>query len=241
MTDSADPIDAKMAGVGLADANLANVGFDQLSRTIPLFPLTGTLLLPRDNLPLRIFEPRYLAMVSDAMAGDRLIGMIQPADANEDMLDGSKAPATYRAGCVGRIMVHEAAEDGDQHVTLTGICRFSIIDELPVRRGYRRALVSYARYRRDLEPENSDPVDRGGLFTALRGYFEVHDFGAEWDALEQFPGEALVTSLAMMCPFEPREKQALLEAGTLAERARVLTTLLELSSLVGEGGPGVMH
>ncbi|MBT3395581.1 MAG: peptidase S16 [Alphaproteobacteria bacterium] len=236
-----NPVYPKNVDPNVVAANLAGVGFDELSRTIPLFPLTGMLLLPRGNLPLRIFEPRYLAMISDAMDGDRLIGMVQPADANEDMLDGSKAPATYRAGCVGRIMMHEAGDDGTQHITLTGICRFSIVDELPVKRGYRRALVSYARYRRDLEPEDSGPVDRGGLFDALRGYFEVHDFGTEWDALEKFPGEALVTSLAMMCPFEPREKQALLEAGTLAERAKVLTTLLELSSLVGEGGPGVMH
>ena len=236
-----DPNFPKFVDPNLVGANLVGVGFDELSRTIPLFPLTGTLLLPRGNLPLRIFEPRYLAMVSDAMEGDRLIGMVQPADANEDMLDGFKAPATYRAGCVGWIMMNEAGNDGTRHITLAGICRFSIVDELPVQRGYRRALVSYARYRRDLEPEDPGPVDRGGLFDALHGFFEVHDFGTEWDALEKFAAEALVTSLAMMCPFEPREKQALLEAGTLAERAKVLTTLLEMSSLAGESGPGVMH
>ena len=172
-----NPVYPKNVDPNVVAANLAGVGFDELSRTIPLFPLTGMLLLPRGNLPLRIFEPRYLAMISDAMDGDRLIGMVQPADANEDMLDGSKAPATYRAGCVGRIMMHEAGDDGTQHITLTGICRFSIVDELPVKRGYRRALVSYARYRRDLEPEDSGPVDRGGLFDALRGIGHVpgHD------------------------------------------------------------------
>jgi Lon protease-like protein len=238
MTDPAYP---KSANYNVSAANLVSVGFDELSRIIPLFPLTGTLLLPRGHLLLRIFEPRYLAMVSYAMETDRLIGMVQPVDANENMFDGSKAPATYRAGCVGRITMHEVGDNGTQHIRLTGICRFSTVDELPARRGYRRALVSYARYRRDLEPQGSEPVDRGSLFDALRGFLEVHDFDTEWDVLEKFPGEALVTSLAMMCPFEPREKQALLEAGTLAERAKVLTTLLELSSLAGEVGPGVMH
>jgi Lon protease-like protein len=210
---------------------IPNLGFDVLPRTIPLFPLAGALLLPRGNLPLRIFEPRYLAMIRDVADRDRLIGMVQPTDPD----DGTSAPVTYRAGCAGQITADEETRDGHRLITLTGVCRFSIVDELPLRDGYRRALVSYARYRGDLDPDDSEPLDRTGLLTALRGYFDVHDMATDWGALEQFPGEALITSLAMMCPFEPREKQALLEASTLRERAQVLTTLLALSSQDGDG------
>ena len=214
-----------------------DIGFDQLPRTIPLFPLAGVLLLPRGNLPLRMFEPRYLAMVGDVMERDRLIGMVQPADPE----DQARAPVTYKAGCAGRITSHKETPEGHLLISLTGVCRFSIVDELSPNKGYRRALVSYARFRRDLDPDNAELVDRGSLFAALREYFSVHGMDTDWGALERFPEEALVTSLAMMCPFEPREKQALLEAGTLQDRLAVLTTLLELSRQAGEAGPGVMH
>ncbi len=204
---------------------LPDIGFDRLARMVPLFPLAGALLLPRGQLPLNVFEGRYLQMVRDAMESQRIIGMVQPTDpeARDDQ------PALYRTGCVGRISDFKSTEDGRFLITLTGLCRFALVDELPPERAYRRALVSYARFRRDLEPDDSTEVDRDGLLQALRGYLDIYDVDADWSTLDQVSSEVLITSLAMLCPFAPPEKQALMEAPALAERARVLTALLEFA------------
>lgn len=215
-----------------------DVGFDQISRTIAIFPLAGALLLPRGQLPLNIFEPRYLDMVRDAMNEAHLIGMIQPTDPATLEPD----PEVYRIGCVGRIDAFEETEDNRFLITLTGLCRFHIVDELPMAETYRRAVVSYARFRSDLEADVLARFDRGTLFEALRNYLDVQELDADWKALERIADESLISSLSMMCPFEPREKQALLEAPGLAERAEVLTTLMQFAAPAGlAGDPDLMQ
>ena len=191
--------------------------------SLPLFPLAGALLLPRGSLPLHIFEPRYLAMVDDAMAGNRMIGMVQPRTEEEP-------PTLYAVGCAGHIVAHTAAPDGRRFITLTGISRFHIVGELGLYRGYRRADVRWDRFATDLDEESADALQDRSLLDALRGYFASHAYNADWTALSDLPAPALVNLLAMMCPFEAPEKQALLEAPTLLDRARVLTTLLALDS-----------
>ena len=215
-----------------------DVGFDQLSRTIAVFPLAGALLLPRGQLPLNIFEPRYIEMVRDAMNETHLIGMVQPTDPQT----AEPEPEVYRMGCLGRIDAFEETDDGRFLITLTGLCRFQVVDELPMTESYRRMLVSYARYRSDLEADLLVKYDREGLFNALRRYLNVQELDADWKALERISDESLISSLAMMCPFEPSEKQALLEASGLAERADVLTTLMNFANpLAIGGGPDVMQ
>jgi Lon protease-like protein len=192
-------------------------------RTLPLFPLAGALLLPRGSLPLHIFEPRYLAMVEDAMKGDRLIGMVQPRGDHEP-------PPLYAVGCAGRITAHTQAPDGRRFITLTGLSRFTIAGEREGARGYRRADVAWDRFGEDLHEDATETVDDQALLASLRSYFTAHCFDTDWKALNDLPVAALVNLLAMMCPFEPREKQALLEAQTLVERARVLRALLDLDA-----------
>ena len=192
---------------------------------LPIFPLTGVLLLPRGRLPLNIFEPRYLAMTRDALAGERLIGMVQPTDPGAS---GSNPPV-YPAGCAGRITSFSETEDGRFLITLTGTCRFRIREELPLLEGYRRVVPEWSDFSRDLESEEELAFDRERLLRALRAYFQQHEISADWNAIGSVPGERLVTSTAMVCPFEPSEKQALLEAPDLDERARLLTAIVEMA------------
>ncbi len=200
--------------------------YEALPASLPIFPLPGVLLLPGGRLPLNIFEPRYLTMVHDAIAGPRLIGMIQPSRDSED--PGSAE--TYRTGCAGRIIAFQETEDRRYLITLAGLIRFDIGRELPLEQGYRRIVPDFARFRDDLS-EDTEDIDREGLIEALRAYFEVTGLGGDWAAVEKAGDETLVTSLAMACPFDPPEKQALLEAMTLAERAETLITLLRMSVL----------
>jgi Lon protease-like protein len=212
---------------------------DQLPEILPIFPLPGVLLLPRGKLPLRIFEPRYLAMTDDAIAGERLIGMIQPADPAASL---AGAPPVYRTGCVGRITAFSETDDGHYLLTLSGIVRFDVREELPLHNGYRRVRADWAPYAADLCEEEGAPLDRDRLLTMLKSYFKLHGLSADWDAVRQTPDERLVTSLAMICPFEPSEKQALLEAPTLAERAQVMTAIIEMAVLDGpKDGDGARH
>jgi uncharacterized protein len=196
-----------------------------LPATLPIFPLTGVLLLPRGKLPLRIFEPRYLAMTRDAIAGDRLIGMVQPIDPRP----AGENPPVYPKGCAGRITSFSESENGLYLITLTGVCRFRIRDELPLLEGYRRVVPDWSEFSHDLDGENEVTLDRERLLRGLKGYFQQHQISADWDAINSVPGERLVTSVAMVCPFEPSEKQALLEAADLDERARLLTAIVEMA------------
>jgi Lon protease-like protein len=200
--------------------------YENLPASLPIFPLPGALLLPGGRLPLNIFEPRYLNMVRDAIAGERLIGMIQP---NQDSDDPGSAE-TYRTGCAGRIVAFSETEDHRYLITLAGLIRFDVASELPLEQGYRRVAPNYERFRDDLG-EDTDDIDRESLLEALRAYFEVSGLDSDWSAVEKAPDESLVTSLAMACPFDPPEKQALLEAMTLSERAETLITILRMSVL----------
>ena len=198
--------------------------FEDLARTLPVFPLVGALLLPGGRLPLNIFEPRYLNMVRDALAGEGLIGMVQPSD---DSAELGSAPI-YDTGCVGRLTAFSETDDGRYLITLTGLIRFEVVRELPLMNGYRRIVPDYDRFRGDLDGDE-DVIDRPGLLAALKAYFHCNDIDGDWQAIEKAPDEDLVTSLAMLCPFEPNEKQALLEAMTLSERAETMTTILRMS------------
>ena len=195
-----------------------------LPNILPIFPLTGVLLLPRGRLPLNIFEPRYLAMFRDAMGGERLIGMIQPCDPPIREIN----PAVYPLGCAGRITSFSETDDGRFLVALTGVSRFRIREELPLLSGYRRVIAEWDDFADDRTPDETN-FDRTRLTQALRGFFGQRQVEADWSAIEQAPGEHLVTSIAMMCPFAPNEKQALLEAKTFGERARLLTALIEMT------------
>lgn len=202
---------------------------DDLPDCFPVFPLSGALLLPRGRLPLNIFEPRYLAMTEDALGAGRLIGMIQPAPRRPA---GRTGPGLYRVGCLGRIVAFSETEDGRYLITLFGITRFAIVEELPMQRGYRRVRAALAHYAADRTPPPAagSCCDRAELLGALRGYFTRQGIEANWEAIEGMTEEALVTTLCMACPFDVAEKQALLEAPDLAERAEALRTLLAIDS-----------
>ncbi|MEM7424076.1 MAG: LON peptidase substrate-binding domain-containing protein [Pseudomonadota bacterium] len=199
---------------------------------LPIFPLTGVLLLPRGELPLNIFEPRYLNMTEDALAGSRMIGMIQPLDQGS----GESEPPVYKTGCAGRIVAFQETEDGRFLITLKGICRFHVQEELASTRGYRPAIPDWTPYANDLHDEGSATVDREKLLGSLKSYFKLHNISADWDAIEASTDERLVTCLSMICPFEAPEKQALLEAPTLTERSQILTTLVEMAVLAKSQG-----
>ena len=208
-----------------------------LGPTIPIFPLSGALLLPRGLLPLNIFEPRYIAMIDDALASDRLIGMVQPLDGQRN----EAAPPVYDTGCAGRISSFEETDDGRYLITLTGLCRFKVGEELPTVRGYRRVKADWDPFRADFEDCTCGAFDRSRLLDRLAAFFKTQGITANWEAIEGASDERLVTSLAMICPFEPQEKQALLEAPTLTERARLITTLVEMAVLGGEGDDRARH
>jgi Lon protease-like protein len=208
--------------------------FDELPRLLPIFPLTGVLLLPRGRLPLNIFEPRYLAMIQYALAHDRMIGMIQPQEGAGDAGD----PAVYRTGCAGRIVEFGETEDGHFLVTLKGVARFDIATEPARTTMFRLVTPDWQRWRLDLV-EDDENVERARMVTALKPYFDKQGINADADILTSAPIEHLVNSLAMACSFSPREKQALLEAVRTRDRAEVLTALVEMSvasSVVPDSG-----
>lgn len=199
---------------------------------LPIFPLTGVLLLPRGRLPLNIFEPRYLAMTRDALGGERLIGMVQPNQPQGDNHGGGGlSPPVYPVGCAGRITAFAETDDGRYLITLTGMSRFRILEEFPLLSGYRRVRPDWGPFRVDLDPEEVVDFDRRQLVRGLRNFFTQQGLKADWEAIDKAPIEHLVTSIAMMCPFPPSEKQALLEAADLGERARLLAALVEMAAV----------
>ena len=197
--------------------------FDMLPKTLPIFPLPGALLLPGGHLPLNIFEPRYIEMFDTALAGDRMIGMVQP---NDEQADPGSAQV-YRTGCAGRITNFNETPDGRYELTLHGLIRFDIEEELAPGT-YRLVRADYTRFKSDLE-EGRCEIDRPRLLVALKTYFQTKTIQSDWQAIEQAENERLITALAMLCPLEPWEKQLLLEAETLAKRAEVLTAILEMT------------
>jgi uncharacterized protein len=203
---------------------------DDLPTEFPVFPLTGALLLPRGKLPLNIFEPRYLAMTDESLATGRMLAMIQP-DASRPPLQGGST--LFSIGCLGRLSSFSETDDGRYLITLLGLIRFTVTSELPIRHGYRRVRASFSDFRHDLDLPAEPPqigVLRDDVLAALRNYFAHRGFDANWDAISRMPDDTLVTTLCMLCPFEPVEKQALLEAGTEADRAAILLTLLEMGA-----------
>jgi Lon protease-like protein len=198
--------------------------FEDLPTLLPIFPLTGVLLLPRGRLPLNVFEPRYLAMTQHALAHGRILGMVQPQEGQGDAGD----PLVYRTGCAGRIVEFAETPDGRYLVTLKGVARFDILSEPPHQTLFRQVVPDWQAWRDDLDEDEED-VDRERMVAALAPFFERQGITADTDVLTSAPIEHLVNSLAMACPFSPREKQALLEARRTAERAKILTALVEMS------------
>lgn len=202
-----------------------------LPDTIPVFPLPGALLLPRARLPLQIFEPRYLAMLDDTLKTDhRLIGMVQPRavpSGAEKRLQG--------IGCAGRVTSFSETGDGRYMITLSGVSRFRILREIPGFPAYRKAQVSWAGFERDLGPTETDPgLDRRLLLDLLRRFFEARHLSTDWDSIKEAEDELLINSLSMLCPFDPEDKQALLEAPSLQTRRETLTTLIEFALRGGD-------
>lgn len=207
---------------------------EALPEEIPVFPLMGALLLPWGRLPLNIFERRYLAMVEDALAAGRMFGMIQPDPSAPATPNG---PGCYRIGCLGRLASFSETDDGRFLITLVGLPRFETLDELPPRRGYRRMRVGYGRFLPDLDPPQAAfGLDRAALLSSLRAYFARQGYDANHDAIGKLDDPALVTTLSILCPFEPAEKQALLEAPDLPARAAALLALLRMGAAEAPDG-----
>lgn len=198
---------------------------DQLPPALPIFPLPGALVLPDTQLPLNIFEPRYINMTLDALKGHRLIGMIQPNEAEGD----DSEPKVYAVGSAGRITSFSETDDGRLLISLYGVARFRIREALPNVRGYRRVAVDWSDYLADLDPPPDCAADRETLLALLRSYFDHRGLKADWDAIEKSTLTALVNTLTMVCPFHDNEKQALLEAPTVDDRAAMLQTVLQMS------------
>lgn len=211
-----------------------------LPQEVPLFPLRGAILLPRAALPLNVFEPRYLAMIEDAIAGSRVVGIIQPDRAGDDESPLGKSTALRRTGCLGRITAFQELDDNRLVITLTGICRFHTGNEVDTAKPYRSFAVDYQPFGHDLDSGlGEDEVDRDRLLEVLRRYLEAHDFRADWKAIGHAPTEHLVNSLSIISPYGAEEKQALLEAPDLASRAKVLVALAEMELASGDGGTTV--
>jgi uncharacterized protein len=197
----------------------------ELPDVLPVFPLSGALLLPRAELPLNIFEDRYLQMFNEAMTTHRLIGMIQPEPG-----DGSDKPTLSRIGCAGRISSFTETDDNRLLIGLSGVCRFEVVKEQKVKTPWRQCKVSFDGFAADLVTDNqARSVNRDAVISAFRQYLEANDMSANWDEVEKVSTENLVNTLSQMAPYPAREKQALLEAPDLQSRADMLIALTELA------------
>ncbi len=216
--------------------NAVYEGPADLAEVIPVFPLPGALLLPRGQMPLNIFEPRYIEMIDDALADRRrLIGMIMPDAGNPGP---ESRPNLYRVGCVGRITQIAESGDGRYLLQLTGISRFRIEEELKVATAYRQCRVSYAPFAGDfIARKGEEEVDRHTLLQALTDFLDANNLKTDWEGIEEAPNEALVNALAMMSPYGSAEKQALLEAPDLKTRAEILVAVTEIE-LAKSKAPG---
>ena len=208
-----------------------------LPRTIPVFPLPGALLLPRARLPLHIFEPRYLAMLDDALkTRTRLIGMVQPRE-----LPGGGS-RLHSIGCAGRVTAFSETEDGRYMITLSGISRFRVVREVEGFAAYRRCDVDWEGFARDLgRTEVDEAFDRPAFLEVLGRYFQSEGLSTDWDNLKDAEEELLINSLSMLCPFEPEDRQALLEAPSLSTRRETLVTLIEFALAKGSAPEGTVQ
>ncbi len=198
--------------------------FEDLPERLPIFPLEGVLLLPQGDLPLNIFEPRYIAMVDDALRSNRLIGIIQPSG-----YAAANGPAIFSMGCAGRITQFQETEDGRYLLNLRGLCRFRVEEELPLFHGYRCIKPDWTNFAPDMEYRGCPNLDRAEFNQILKVFFEQHGLTVSWALIEDIPNDGLVTALAMVCPLSPSEKQALLEAPCCQTRANLLFKILGLS------------
>ncbi|SDA51902.1 LON peptidase substrate-binding domain-containing protein [Mesorhizobium qingshengii] len=197
-----------------------------LPSTIPIFPLAGALLLPGGRMPLNIFEPRYLQMVDEAIAGSRLIGIIQPSLDGALRADGE--PELCNVGCAGRIIAFSETGDGRYLISLQGVCRFRIAHELTVKTPFRQCKP--APFLADLhEDQAASEIDRPSLLRAFRAYLQANDLEADWESVSRAENAMLVNALSMMAPYGPAEKQALLEAADLKTRAETLIAITEMA------------
>lgn len=203
-----------------------------LPATLPIFPLEGALLLPHGQLPLHIFEPRYRNMVENALASGRMLGMIQPRGGQPQPTPDQAE--LFETGCVGRIVAFTETDDGRFFITIKGVCRFRIGEELPLHRGFRRVVPDYLPFHEDFKSVSGERVDRARLLSSAKTYLTLNNIECDWSAAEAASSQALITSLAMSCAFEPEEKQALLECGTLDERCDLLISLFEMAALSAE-------
>jgi len=206
-----------------------------LPLVIPVFPLDGVLLLPGGQLPLNIFEPRYLNMLDDAMSGERVIGIIQTRGHH---VEGDEhSPALAPIGCAGRITSFAETSDGRYLITLSGLCRFRAGAELPLRTPYRQVRADFGPFKADLRDDlggSTGGADSAPLLAALRRYLDHRGLAIDWTSAENAPSDALVNSLSMALPFDAMEKQALLEAPTIADRRITLVALLEIDAAGGD-------
>lgn len=203
-------------------------GPKDMPEVIPVFPLSGALLLPRGQMPLNVFEPRYVQMIDAALRGHRLIGMVQPENASEAAA-GASAPKLQRVGCVGRIVQFAETGDGRYLVSLAGVSRFAVEQEMSVTTPYRQCQVSFTPFASDFKPRlGENEVDRAAVLSALLRFSESAQLNIDWSGIEKAPNEALVNALSMMAPFGSREKQALLEAPDLKTRAETLVAITEM-------------
>lgn len=208
--------------------------FDALPRTIPIFPLAGALLLPGGRLPLNIFEPRYLAMVADALRSERIIGMIQPTEPET----AGRIPQVEEVGCAGRIVSFSETADRRYLITLRGLIRFGAGAEVETVGGYRRVIANWEPFAADMLEPTDVSYDRDRLEKAARRYFVQQSLPVDADAIDKLDDISLVTALAMLCPFATLEKQALLEAPDHVQRAKLLTGLIEMAAAGGAGEAG---
>jgi Lon protease-like protein len=219
--------------------NKPYVDINLLPALIPVFPLDGALMLPRGNLPLNIFEPRYMTMIDDALKTERLIGMIQP-DVMSDMERGEFK--LHSVGCLGRLTQLAETGDGRYIISLTGVIRFKLVEELRVITPYRQCIVAYEPFAEDLIPHSGESlVDRCAVLEALRAYAERTKIKIDWKSIDQTSNEDLVNALSMMSPFGPKEKQALLEASDLKARAEVLVAITEMELARGQGAGSTLQ
>jgi len=213
--------------------NPLNLEMRDLPSSLPLFPLANALLLPGSQLPLNIFEPRYLAMVEDALqTPERMIGMVQPL--NED-------GALFDVGCAGRITYFQETGDGRYMIALSGICRFTLQAEQLTDRGYRRATIDWTGFSEDLKASDDNIADRDKLLGVMKQYFSVMGFEADWEQIEQSGNEQIMNTVAAVCPFDVAEKQALLEAHGLSKRADLLIAIMEMALHEEENGNDARH
>lgn len=213
--------------------NVVYEGPHDLPEAIPVFPLSGALLLPRGQMPLNVFEPRYVQMVDSALRGNRLIGMVQPLDDTQ----AAGPPRLQRVGCVGRLVQFAETGDGRYIVSLAGVARFAIEAELPVTTPFRQFRVSFAPYAMDFKPRlGENEVDRAAVLSTLLKFTEATNLKIDWAGIEKAPNEALVNALSMIAPFGSREKQALLEAPDLRTRAQTLVAITEMEMAKTDSG-----